>query len=286
MARVLAVFALSNRHNRRRRRAGREEDCVVRRLHPRQHERRQPEDEGRPATRRRRHRSARGVQVADRRTPVAATSSSSARRARTPTTRSSRRSRRRTRSRRLSFTTARPPPIRPCSSASSTPRPCSWQVAIKATTSSTGKTRRSKTRSTRWPGAACRLAVQAPVWRCSASFRSRRSTTASRRTRRSPIRYSSKITIERDFLDLPYLKGIITDTHFVERNRLGRTLVFLARMLQDGMASPARAIAVDSTTAVLVESDGTASVVGKTTAYFPDGDEARHCLPGQHAALD
>ena len=67
---------------------------------------------------------------------------------------------------------------------------------------------------------------------------------------------------------MPFLKGVITDTHFVERDRLGRTLVFLARMLQDGMASPARAIAVDSTTAVLVEADGTATVVGKTTAYF------------------
>jgi cyanophycinase len=80
--------------------------------------------------------------------------------------------------------------------------------------------------------------------------------------------YSAKITIEHDFLNMPFLKGVITDTHFVERDRLGRTLVFLARMLQDGMASPARAIAVDSTTAVLVEADGTATVVGKTTAYF------------------
>ncbi len=99
--------------------------------------------------------------------------------------------------------------------------------------------------------------------------------------------YSSKITIEHDFLDLPYLKGIITDTHFVERNRLGRTLVFLARMLQDGMASPARAIAVDSTTAVLVESDGTASVVGKTTAYFLTATRrATVCTAGTPLSID
>lgn len=80
--------------------------------------------------------------------------------------------------------------------------------------------------------------------------------------------YDAKITIERDFLDLPQMKGIITDSHWVERDRLGRTLVFLARLLQDKQTSPARSIAIDSTTAVLMEMDGTAAVVGKTAAYF------------------
>jgi cyanophycinase len=99
--------------------------------------------------------------------------------------------------------------------------------------------------------------------------------------------YSPKITIERDFLDLPYMKDLITDTHFVERDRLGRTLVFLARMLQDGMALPARAIAVDSTTAVLVEADGSASVVGKTTAYFlTAARKATVCQAGAPLSID
>lgn len=80
--------------------------------------------------------------------------------------------------------------------------------------------------------------------------------------------FDAKVTIERDFLDLPQMKGIITDSHWVERDRLGRTLVFLARLIEDGLASPARAIAVDSTTAVLMEADGAATVVGKTAAYF------------------
>jgi cyanophycinase len=80
--------------------------------------------------------------------------------------------------------------------------------------------------------------------------------------------YDPKVTIERDFLDLPKMRGLITDSHWVERDRLGRTVVFLARMLQDNMASPARALAIDSTTAVLMEMDGTAIVAGKTAAYF------------------
>ncbi len=99
--------------------------------------------------------------------------------------------------------------------------------------------------------------------------------------------YSPKVTIEHDFLDLPYLKGVITDTHFVERDRLGRTLVFLARLVQDGLVSPARAIAVDSTTAVLVEADGTASVVGKTSAYFLTATKrATMCQPDTPLSID
>ena len=94
--------------------------------------------------------------------------------------------------------------------------------------------------------------------------------------------FDAKITIERDFLDLPQMKGIITDSHWVERDRLGRTLVFLARLIADGSASPARAIAVDSTTAVLMEADGRASVVGKTSAYFLSvAKKPAVCRPGE-----
>ena len=36
-------------------------------------------------------------------------------------------------------------------------------------------------------------------------------------------------TIETDFLQLALLKGVITDTHFSERNRLGRLIAFVAQ---------------------------------------------------------
>jgi len=80
--------------------------------------------------------------------------------------------------------------------------------------------------------------------------------------------FSDKITIERDFLAMPHMTGIITDSHFVERDRMGRTLVFLARLVHDKWTPRARAIAIDSKTAVLVEADGTAAVVGSGPAYF------------------
>jgi cyanophycinase len=80
--------------------------------------------------------------------------------------------------------------------------------------------------------------------------------------------YGSKVTISRDFLRIPLLSGIITDTHFARRDRMGRLLVFLARILQDGWAKQVRAIAVEEGTAVLLEPDGQAKVIGSGPAYF------------------
>ena len=80
--------------------------------------------------------------------------------------------------------------------------------------------------------------------------------------------YGNKVTISRDFLRIPLLAGIITDTHFAKRDRMGRLLVFLARILQDGWAAQVRAIAVDQDAAVLLEADGQAKVIGAGAAYF------------------
>ncbi len=80
--------------------------------------------------------------------------------------------------------------------------------------------------------------------------------------------FVKEVALDRDFLALRHLENVITDSHFVERDRLGRTLVFLARLQHDGWSDAPRAIAIDRETAVLVEPSGRASVVGQHTAYF------------------
>jgi cyanophycinase len=81
--------------------------------------------------------------------------------------------------------------------------------------------------------------------------------------------YHRRVTLVHDFLKVPQLAGIITDSHFAQRDRLGRTLGFLARLMQDGWSSAPRDIAVDAKSAVLVEADGKARVVGSGRgAYF------------------
>jgi cyanophycinase-like exopeptidase len=93
--------------------------------------------------------------------------------------------------------------------------------------------------------------------------------------------YVPQVALEHEFLKMPNMAGIVTDSHVGPRDRLGRTLVFLARMVTDGWASPARAIAVDQESAVLVEADGTAMVVGKAPTYFIETTEkAAVCKPG------
>jgi len=80
--------------------------------------------------------------------------------------------------------------------------------------------------------------------------------------------YGNKLTLTRDFLGIPLLVDTITDTHFVKRDRMGRLLVFMARILQDGWARQIRAIAVDENAALLVESDGSSRVAGEGPVYF------------------
>ena len=89
--------------------------------------------------------------------------------------------------------------------------------------------------------------------------------------------FSPNITLDRDFLALPYMQGIITDQHLIERDRLGRTLTFMARIVADGWAAESKAIAIDRETAVLVDGkSGKATIVANADhptpyAYFIRG---------------
>jgi cyanophycinase len=70
------------------------------------------------------------------------------------------------------------------------------------------------------------------------------------------------LTLDRDFLALPKMAGLITDQHLEERDRMGRTVAFLARLVNDGWTAQARAIAADRETALVVDpDDGSARVV-------------------------
>lgn len=75
-------------------------------------------------------------------------------------------------------------------------------------------------------------------------------------------------SLKNDFWIVPFLNGTITDTHWSERNRCGRTIAFLARAITDGLVTfpAARAIACDERTAVCIDADGMAVVFGDSSA--------------------
>jgi len=81
--------------------------------------------------------------------------------------------------------------------------------------------------------------------------------------------FNDRVTIASGFVRIPHLERTITDTHFAKRDRLGRFLVFMARIASDGNGSDIRGIPIDEKVAALMESNGSIKVVGRgIAAYF------------------
>lgn len=85
----------------------------------------------------------------------------------------------------------------------------------------------------------------------------------------------------------PALADTITDTHFAVRDRFGRTVVFLARILHDALlpgASTLYALGVDEGSAVVVDPDGMATLLnakGARGAYLVRADTPANLQPQQ-----
>lgn len=99
--------------------------------------------------------------------------------------------------------------------------------------------------------------------------------------------YLAGVTLDRDFLRLPALAGILTDQHVEERHRLGRTLVFLARLMQDGWTDTGRAIAADRETALHIDPATGIGTVYATPQhetpyvwFLEAGKPPQHCRAG------
>ncbi|MHC9084750.1 cyanophycinase [Luteimonas sp. RIT-PG2_3] len=69
------------------------------------------------------------------------------------------------------------------------------------------------------------------------------------------------VTLEHDFLALPGLERVVTDSHFSERDRLGRLLVFLNRLEADQGRRDLIGVGVDEDTALCVGADGVGRVI-------------------------
>jgi len=76
------------------------------------------------------------------------------------------------------------------------------------------------------------------------------------------------VTLDRDLFQSSLGVNKIYDSHFVTRDRMGRELVFLARIVNNGWAAQPRAIGIDEQTALLVLPTGAATMVGVGAAYF------------------
>ena len=64
------------------------------------------------------------------------------------------------------------------------------------------------------------------------------------------------VTLVRDFLHLPFLSNVITDTHFAKRDRLGRLVTFVARIAAEENNPAITGLGVDEDTIVAVDEKG------------------------------
>ncbi|NES06050.1 MAG: type 1 glutamine amidotransferase-like domain-containing protein [Okeania sp. SIO2F4] len=88
------------------------------------------------------------------------------------------------------------------------------------------------------------------------------------------------ITLSQDFFHWQNLSNTIIDTHFSKRDRMGRLMTFVARLLRDGMSSTILGIGIDENTSLIVDQNGLAKVMGDKFVYFVLGDHLpEECEP-------
>lgn len=74
--------------------------------------------------------------------------------------------------------------------------------------------------------------------------------------------HGPKVSLGATLLGSPLLKGVITDSHFSQRKRLGRLVTFLARLRTSGQQA-LLGLGIDERTALVVGPQGRAAVLGE-----------------------
>lgn len=72
-----------------------------------------------------------------------------------------------------------------------------------------------------------------------------------------------RVQLRRRFLRLPPLAGVLTDTHFSRRRRLGRLVAFLARAQSEGWGERPVGLGIDEATALVIDPRGKGAVLGR-----------------------
>ena len=94
--------------------------------------------------------------------------------------------------------------------------------------------------------------------------------------------YDTLVSLSKSFISVPLLKNTIADQHYVKRDRLGRHVAFMARMITDFSVPQPKGIGVDEKTAVCIDQDGNAIVMGSGEAYFLISHSVpEKCKPGE-----
>ena len=81
--------------------------------------------------------------------------------------------------------------------------------------------------------------------------------------------YNVNVTLgQNDFIASSLMQNTITDSHYSQRDRQGRHITFLARMMKDFNYATMKGIGIDEQTAVCIDQAGAGKVFGINQAYF------------------
>ncbi|MXV51651.1 type 1 glutamine amidotransferase-like domain-containing protein [Pedobacter sp. HMF7647] len=95
--------------------------------------------------------------------------------------------------------------------------------------------------------------------------------------------YNAAVTLyKQDFLHPPFLENVITDQHYLTRNREGRHIAFISRIKKDWNGK-LTGIAVDEKTALCIDNNGYATVFGSSYAFIikPNNGNIEVCEKNQ-----
>jgi cyanophycinase len=94
--------------------------------------------------------------------------------------------------------------------------------------------------------------------------------------------YRPTVTLSPALFPWSLLSNVVVDTHFVQRDRMGRLMAFLARQLEDGDLKKVLGLGVSERTSILVDGAGRAEVMGEGPVYLVLADHRpENCSPGK-----
>lgn len=92
--------------------------------------------------------------------------------------------------------------------------------------------------------------------------------------------YGARVRLAPALVPIPLLAGVVTDTHFAARDRLGRLAVFLARLVADRTCARPFGIGIDERTALVVGPQGRAAVLGEGAVWVVRLARSGRCQAG------
>ncbi|MEP7042279.1 MAG: cyanophycinase [Dokdonella sp.] len=100
--------------------------------------------------------------------------------------------------------------------------------------------------------------------------------------------FDTGVTLESDFLHCRWLDHVITDSHFSARSRLGRLIVFVARLNDSARGDRIVGIGVDEKTALLIGVDGIGRLAADSagSAWLVQQQEPATLKVGQPLTLE